>query len=196
MNYNNIKTEDFSLITKIRQSNDSEAFRLLFIKYRPLVINAMQRYHFRFHETDDLLQEARIVCFQAVQAYNQSTSISFGKFYQQSLLNRYCSLLRKETAVKRQGERFAESFENLLETQGDCYSYSITQVQPEDLAIIQEVIDSLPHILSDFEYHVFSLLYFEHFHPDKISSFLAVPESRIKRAISRCKAKLKEALQQ
>ncbi len=35
MNYNNIKTEDFSLITKIRQSNDSEAFRLLFIKYRP-----------------------------------------------------------------------------------------------------------------------------------------------------------------
>ncbi|WP_057895223.1 sigma-70 family RNA polymerase sigma factor [Liquorilactobacillus oeni] len=196
MDYNASKAEDLSLIDSIRQCNNSESFRTLFIKYRPLVINAIRRYHFRFHETDDLLQEARIVCFQAVNAYNQKTKISFGKFYQQSLLNRYCSLLRKETALKRQGDRFAESFDNILETQGDYRSRSLVQVHPEDQILIQEVVTSLPKVLSDFEYRVFSLLYFEHFHPEKISFLLGVPETRIKRAISRCKTKLKAELKQ
>ncbi|EJF02044.1 sigma-70 family RNA polymerase sigma factor [Liquorilactobacillus mali] len=182
-------------ILSIRNTNDNEDFQKLFLQYRPLVLSSINRYHFRFYEIDDLLQESRIVCYQAVLAYNIDGKITFGKFYQQSLLNCFCSILRKESATKRQADRFAESFENILETQGEYYSKSaISNISPENTVIINEAVNSLPYLLSDFEYHVFSLLYFKHQSPEAIAILLKEPQNKVNRAVNRCKNKLAEEL--
>ncbi|MFT8558017.1 sigma-70 family RNA polymerase sigma factor [Liquorilactobacillus hordei] len=182
-------------ILNIRNANSDADFQELFFQYRPLVLSSINRYHFRFYEIDDLLQEARIVCYQAVLAYNIEGKITFGKFYQQSLLNCFCSILRKESATKRKADRFAESFENILETQGEYYSNSaISHISPENTIIINEAINQLPYLLSDFEYHVFSLLYFKHQSPEIIAILLNESQSKINRAVNRCKNKLTEEL--
>ncbi|MDN2453929.1 sigma-70 family RNA polymerase sigma factor [Lactobacillus sp. UCMA15818] len=182
-------------ILNIRSANSNEDFQKLFLQYRPLVLNSINRYHFRFYEIDDLLQEARIVCYQTVLAYNIGGKITFGKFYQQSLLNCFCSILRKESATKRQADKFAESFENILETQGEYYSKSaVSHISPENTTIINEAINRLPSLLSDFEYHVFSLLYFKYQSPEAIAILLKEPQNKVNRAVNRCKNKLTEEL--
>ncbi|KRM92913.1 sigma-70 family RNA polymerase sigma factor [Liquorilactobacillus cacaonum] len=182
-------------ILNIRNMRSDEDFQKLFFQYRPLVIKSINRYHFRFHEIDDLLQEARIVCYQAVLAYNITGNITFGKFYQQSLQNCFCSLLRKENAIKRQSDRYAESFENVLETQGECYSKTaISNIVPENVILINEAIVQLEYLLSEFEYKVFSLLYFKRKSPEDITKILDAPQNKVNRAVTRCKNKLSEEL--
>lgn len=183
--------QDTLLIQAIRANNESASFKELFDKYRPLVNKATKRYHFRFLETEDLIQEARIVCYQAALSYNISGNVSFGKFFQQSLFNRYCSLLRKESAKKRMGDKYAESFEKILETQGDFSPKEILPF-PDSLAIIlaKEVVLSMTDGMSEFEYTIFNLLAFEHYTPERICQDLNFSRTKVNRAMSRCRAKL------
>ena len=188
----NVSTDqDNSLISAIKGENESASFKELFDKYRPLVNKAAKRYHFRFQENEDLIQEARIVCYQTALAYDSSTNVSFGKFFQRSLLNRYCSLLRKESAKKRMSDRYAESFDKLLETQGDFVSKSDLPY-PNSLAIIlsKEIILSMSESRSEMEYSIFNLLVFEHYTPEHICSDLNLSRTRVHRAMSRSRAKL------
>ncbi|KRL01790.1 sigma-70 family RNA polymerase sigma factor [Liquorilactobacillus capillatus] len=183
--------QDNELIIAIRLNNESASFEELFNKYRPLVNKATQRYHFRFLENEDLVQEARIVCYQASLAYDTTGNVSFGKFFQQSLFNRYCSLLRKESAKKRLGDRYAESFEYLFETQGDSFTKD-NFFSPNSLGILitKEMVLSITENMSEFEYTIFNLLAFEHYTPERICLDLNLPRTKVNRAMSRCRTKM------
>ncbi|MFT8447216.1 MAG: sigma-70 family RNA polymerase sigma factor [Liquorilactobacillus nagelii] len=184
------------LIKKIRKYNDSLAFKSLFQKYLPVVCNSITRYHFRFLEIEDLVQEARLVCYQDVLAYKLKSQVSFGKFFQRSLRNHYCSLLRKENASKRQQEKYAESFEEILENRGD-YSVSLTSFSyyPLSILIAQEQLQEAIEYLSEMEFEIIYLLMVEHQTPERIAAELEKETIQIKRAISRCHKKISETIQ-
>ncbi|KRM84437.1 ComX [Liquorilactobacillus vini DSM 20605] len=189
-------TSDSSLVLKVREENDSDAFEFLFSKYLPVVHKALGRYHLHFVEHDDLLQEARIVCYQAALSYQIGTKASFGAYFQKSLLNRYCSLLRKESALKRKAEINAASFEK-LNSDGQFGLKTALSYDNNSLfttILFKEILNDLQNILSKSEYQVFLLLYLDKADIFEISQILNKSGQQISRLISSCRKKIRDEL--
>lgn len=87
----------------------------VYTQYLPLVRSVCKRYYLHLYDTDDLHQEALIVCFKSLQRYNLDYEISFGAFYKLNLERHFCSLLRHEKSQKRMVDSFATSYEQYLE---------------------------------------------------------------------------------
>ncbi|MFT9274121.1 MAG: sigma-70 family RNA polymerase sigma factor [Liquorilactobacillus nagelii] len=187
--------ENQQLVQRIKEHKDNHAFKTLFNKYTPVVCGSIARYHFRFFAIEDLLQEARLVCYQAVLAYDLQSPVSFGKYFQKSLQNHYCSLLRKENAAKRQKEKYAESFEETFETT-DCSSTSLSSLQdyPLSILIAQEQLVEASKCLSQLEFEILYLLAVEHLTPEEIAADLDKDIIQITRAVSRCHKKISETI--
>ncbi|WP_057875990.1 sigma-70 family RNA polymerase sigma factor [Liquorilactobacillus aquaticus] len=183
--------QDNLLIDAICTRNESASFDKLFHKYYPMVNKVINRYNFRLLETEDLIQEARIVCYRTALAYDVSNNVSFGRFFQQSLLNCFCSLLRRETAKKRRGDIYAESYNQLLETQGES-AHETDLLVSSTLAVIlaKETILSMAEDMNEFEYSIFNLLVFEQYTPERISSDLHLPIIKVNRSIAQSRNKL------
>ena len=80
-------------------------------QYLPLVRSVCKRYYLHLYDTDDLQQEALIVCHKSIQRYNLDYKISFGAFYKLNLERHLCSLLRHEKSQKRMVDSIATSYE-------------------------------------------------------------------------------------
>ncbi|WP_281827907.1 RNA polymerase sigma factor [Lactobacillus amylolyticus] len=147
---------DRNWIKKIRLDKDSEAFEKLFNKYLPVALNAANRYHFRFNDRDDLIQEARIVCYKAALSYQLESHIAFGVYFQHSLLNYFCSLLRKENALKRKADKMAESLDvtSLDSLKKSSFAEPLTVPTALVKIIFKEIMED-PHTFSKSEYNVF-----------------------------------------
>ena len=76
LNLDNILLENF----KEQPSDDN--FNKLFQKYTPLVFKLINSYHFTFYERDDLIQEAKIVCYSSALRYRLPSNITFGYYFQ------------------------------------------------------------------------------------------------------------------
>lgn len=152
---------DRNWIKKIRLDKDSEAFEKLFTKYLPVALNAASRYYFRFSDQDDLIQEARIVCYKAALSYQLESHIAFGVYFQRSLLNYFCSLLRKENALKRKADKTAESLDEFSIDDLKKSSPVEPFTAPTILTgiIFKEIIEN-PHTFSKSEYKVFYYFFF------------------------------------
>ena len=153
---------DQKWIKKIRLGNDSEAFKDLFHKYLPIALNAANHYHFRFSDQDDLIQEARIVCYKAALSYQLESHIAFGVYFQRSLLNHFCSMLRKENALKRKADKLAQSLDEISIDGLKKISPVEPLAAPAILAelILKEIIED-PNIFSKNEYEVFFCFFFQ-----------------------------------
>ncbi|WP_281165891.1 RNA polymerase sigma factor [Liquorilactobacillus sicerae] len=187
---------DSSLVLKIREENDSDALELLFSKYLPVVNKALGRYHLHFVERADLIQEARIVCYQTTLLYQIGSKASFGAYFQKSLLNRYCSLLRRESALKRRAEINAASFEELNSDGQLCFKTVANYNNNPLFAIVlfKEVLRNLPNVLSKSEYQVFVLLYIDRANVVEISRTLNKSAQQVSRLISSCRKKIRDEL--
>lgn len=102
-----------NLLTEILEGNE-QALLELFEMYRPLVENSKSLFWIRDYDAQDWNQEALIICYEAVQTYDQSKG-KFGAFYKKLLHNRAITLLRYSRAKRRVGDEMAISLEYIQE---------------------------------------------------------------------------------
>lgn len=95
--YNNLSDEE--LITKIRQ-NDDDAFETLFLRYLPRIKYLISKNTTGSNEVDDLLQDATISFYYAVQMFDFSSS-SFPTFLSLCIERSLKSTIKKASAKKR-----------------------------------------------------------------------------------------------
>lgn len=100
--------EDAEIIALVHQAAvDSDAFELLFKRYRPLVNALVHHYHLTTFDQDDWLQEARTGLFRAIQHYDGHTGSMFGSYYNLVLESQFNGLLREQLAFKRRADQQA-----------------------------------------------------------------------------------------
>ncbi|MEL1196048.1 hypothetical protein AADX85_13330, partial [Staphylococcus epidermidis] len=92
-----LEKRDANLIQAVVE-NDSEALDVLFKAYLPMVYRTFTPYYIRLFDEDDWLQEARIVCYETCQCYDQNCGKSFGGFYKLRFHHHVLNLIRKELA--------------------------------------------------------------------------------------------------
>lgn len=93
---------DAQLVALIRQMPDSPALRVLFERYRPVLLRVQHRYFLPGLDADDWEQEAFLVLLAVVRQFEPQRSRSFGAFYRLNLQHRVFDLIRFTQAQKRQ----------------------------------------------------------------------------------------------
>ncbi|QFP80074.1 sigma-70 family RNA polymerase sigma factor [Latilactobacillus graminis] len=164
--------------------NDSEALDILFKAYLPMVYRTFTPYYIRLFDEDDWLQEARIVCYETCQCYDQNSGKSFGGFYKLRFHHHVLNLIRKELAQKRRIDQ-----QSLLT---DCCPEG-SAVGEDTVAYYQSAVEMRAYLetLSAFELVAFRVLAGQLVLEQACSQFDCTLE-QMKRAQSRCQTKLKQ----
>lgn len=104
---------ELELIRRARE--DSDAFDLIFRRYKPVALTQMQHVHVRAMAREDWLQEAQIALLRAVRQYQSSGGSQFGSYYKMIRHSHYVSVLRRALAQKRAPENTAASLSSTAE---------------------------------------------------------------------------------
>lgn len=83
----------------------SDSFSHIFESYKPIVLKMQRQYFLINYDTDDWLQEGRIICYQSIRKYNPDKGATFGSFFRMNFRNHIFSLLRKQEAYKRKVDK-------------------------------------------------------------------------------------------
>lgn len=124
-----MKTDNLILEAK---TGNSEAFKKLFNQYKPVVFALQQKYFLRDLDSEDWLQEGRIIFFQVLQRYEAERGATLGKFFKLAFCNHILSLLRKQNAMKRRTALLSSSLEALVE-KDDSFGMEQTDDTPSPL---------------------------------------------------------------
>lgn len=176
------QAHDIQLIQKCR-AKDDQAFTTLSLKYQPLMISKMQHYHIPTMDFDDLLQECRIVLYQAVQKYKLDSSIRFSSFYMYLLKHHFCELIRYYRAYKRRGEcDLADMAYNdyLIE---ERYSEGLNL---EQIVEVRERFEQAYELLTDTERNIF--------YQNQTNKYFMAYDKRIKNILYRSQYKMRKQL--
>ncbi|EHE86788.1 RNA polymerase sigma factor, sigma-70 family protein [Latilactobacillus curvatus CRL 705] len=173
---------DANLIQAVVE-NDSEALDVLFKAYLPMVYRTFTPYYIRLFDEDDWLQEARIVCYETCQCYDQNCGKSFGGFYKLRFHHHVLNLIRKELAQKRRVDQQALLF--------DCCP-ECNALAEDTVAYYQSTVEMRAYLetLSALELVAFRVLTGQ-LAVEQACSQLDCTFEQMKRAQSRCQTKLK-----
>ena len=71
-----------NLLFQLKTFADSLALQLLVKKYQPMILSLIGHFHLQFLDNDDLLQEARIICYQTACSFDPTkANITFGAYF-------------------------------------------------------------------------------------------------------------------
>ncbi len=162
---------DLQLIEKYRQG-DKEAAEILFQNYKPLVISRARRYFLQGGEQEDLIQEAMIGLFQALERYDLSSDLPFSALAARLIQARLVDAVR--TGARKKHQILSQSLS--LQEKADDFDHSsqiyadqllLQSENPEDQAIAKEELEA-----------------FKSFMQNKLSSFEAKTASMLGRGLS------------
>lgn len=176
--------QDEELILLVR-NKDSGALKELMKRYQGIAINVQKRFYLRSYDYQDWNQDSLLICYQSCKNYDFEKGGKFGAFFKTNLVNHACSLLRHETAKRREPYRKAASYELMVEVGKIQEEGSILQLIPNN-KIFEEYVLSL----SDLE--VLALLHHLGKLDDKKLNELT--KSQLQQAKHRCKKKLERLL--
>ena len=181
MKYNDSLTD---LLGHLQKEPNSLAFQIIFQKYRPMIITVIKKFNLTSHDTDDLFQEASLVCYQTACSFDpKKTATTYGAFFKLSLINHCRTLVRQENAQKREVQKHLTSLEGLLEVNGDTFSSKTKD--PYELVQLHLLYEHLPQILSPLEYQVFCAKINCH-NTDEVAQQLHLSRSQTYNALARC----------
>lgn len=179
------------LLEEIQNSSSSKAFSQLFLKFRPLVNFAINNFQFRHYEVDDLLQEARIVCYQSALTFNTNNYPLYGAYFKKSLFNRFNSLLRYDLSHRRATSKADLSYDQFYEEHAAYFHTHLkTELDIDTRLAIEEILPDIPVIFSDLEYQIFNLYCIQDRSVKEIAQLLEMKEMAIYGAINRCRKKM------
>lgn len=183
--------EDLRNLISMAKNGDPSAFSELSEMYNPLMSNMIDSFirakGMSENDKDDLLQEASIALFNAIEKYDISqTKVTFGLYAKICIRNRLISLLRKrrkqiQTVERDNQKTFQKS------THGD-FTGEIPLGNKESSKNAQ--LEYAKSVLSQYEYSVF-LLYIKDLSYRDIAKKLGKTEKSVDNALSRIKNKMK-----
>ncbi|GGC95050.1 sigma-70 family RNA polymerase sigma factor [Enterococcus wangshanyuanii] len=174
---------------------DGMAFDRLYRKYHPLVYNFRKKYYLKDFDREDWLQEGRIIFYRSLEKYEETYSVSIGKFFKSNFENHIRSLVRKQCAVKRTVDVQSVSLDQKMESQGESFFDYVSAEASDALEqmIIREKLEELPQVLSPFERTTFQ----EFMNGKEIGEIAKATASRevtVRSAYDRAKKKLKSII--
>lgn len=180
-----ISLSDEELIVLVRQS-DETAFKILYERYLPKIRTMTYSFQGLGYDIEDLVQEATIGFFTAINVYNKDFS-AFSTFCYTCMRRMLISLLRKAGRKKSLPNSSIihtdESYFDLLVTDGPETEY----IAREDFERLKSRINTE---LSAFEREVlyYYLLDFEY---SQISKVLNISKKSVDNALQRIRQKLR-----
>lgn len=161
---------------------------------KPIIYRSIHPLYIENYETEDLLQEGRLVLARAIEVYDFKSNLTFLEYYRMMLMNHFHHLIRRQEAQKRRANKNAYSIEELMETSGEhIQGLAKDEDHPESVTIIKEAYEAYISDLSDLEALVY-IHYIENKSLREIAILLEADESQIQSALYRCKRKLDENL--
>jgi RNA polymerase sigma-70 factor, ECF subfamily len=93
-----------SLLDRLRQSPEREAWEKFVDMYTPLLVHWTQRLRLPEHEAADLIQDIFTVLVEKLPVFRYDADKSFRAWLKTILLNRWRNRLRQRAAVREQGD--------------------------------------------------------------------------------------------
>lgn len=190
MNVNDNSCDINSLILRVR-NKDQEAFDILLEKYKPLLYSLVSKFTcddlLKPHE-EDLLQEATIVFYNAILAYDETQNqVEFGLYAHICLSNALISQVRNLN--RRKVEHSAELSGS--EIASSVYSDPADNILEEES--IRQIYSVIKSNLSQYEYSIWSD-YMRGKTAKDIGTSLGKSEKSVTNAIYRIRRKLRALL--
>jgi len=186
-----VELSDGQLIRQIQAAPDSPALRLLFRRYRPVMVRLQRQYFIPGHDSDDWEQEALLVLHAAAQRFESQRSPNFGSFYRLNLQHRVYDLIRHSQAKKRHANMVS------LEAHGSFFADTLVdqRIHLRDHLEVKETLRQLLPDLSPTERIVFNGLLSGQT-PQTIGDVNQLRMSRVTAALHRGRQKLRQSLAQ
>lgn len=185
--FNNISNKSDEELIKLAKTGDDIYLEILLERYKPLVLSLANRYFIRGQDRDDVIQEAMIALFKAIQAFDTEKQTTFAAFVKTTTQNHMIDSIRKSEAKNNRVLSDAVSIENM--------KFFIEDEQSEDFGIHEEELqdllsnESFKANFSDLEWQVLNLRLFKLSYND-IAKELDVKEKVVDNALQRIKQKL------
>lgn len=166
----------------------------IFDQYLPLVGKICNKYFLTLYDTDDLRQEALIVCYQSLKKFDPDLNITFGAFYRLNLERRFCSLLRKQTTKKRASNLLTTSYEFLIENSCERLNEHSECYDIEAICLSKFELENILKNLTCFEKQVLVMQINSHKTPKQIANELNVSINKIYHTLHDIKVRLRHKL--
>lgn len=101
--------KEIDLILQIKQGDDT-ALKSLCYLYQPLINKVKRMYHVRYYDSQDWDQDALIICHASALRFDIKRG-KFSSYYKTRLTNHAKSLVRYDTAYRRQALKQSVSLE-------------------------------------------------------------------------------------
>ncbi|KAF1295145.1 hypothetical protein BAU15_05170 [Enterococcus sp. JM4C] len=183
-----------SLIDEAKKGNE-DALAALFLQYRPIIYKLQKKYYVRDFDSEDWVQEGRIVCYQVVNAFNVDNGATFGSFFKIAMENQIRSVLRRQHALKRRAAEYSVSLDEKMETEGSEF---LADTQFEETYVLQNMI--IREALADYEL-IFSKLekeimsaYLVGDSLERIATNKSLTSQKVRSAYDRAKKKLESQI--
>lgn len=186
--FNNLSNKSDEELIILAKTGDDNYLEILLERYKPLVLSLANRYFIRGQDRDDVIQEAMIALFKAIQAFDTKKQTSFAGFVKTTTQNHLIDSIRKSEAKNNRVLNDAVSIENM--------KFFIEDEQNEDFGIHEEELQDLlsneefKSNFSDLEWRVLNLRLIKLSYND-IAKELDVKEKVVDNALQRIKQKLK-----
>ena len=156
----------------------------------------MKKYYLKDYDTEDWLQEGRIVFFRTLERFDSEKQASLGKFFKRNFENHVHSLIRHQCAYKRRTDTLSISLEQRLESAGEeLVDYlGTTATDPLGQLMIQEKLAAFPTRLSSLEQQILNA-YLKGYTLEEIAKVRGGTFSAVRSAYDRAKAKMKYTLE-
>jgi len=190
------KLTDTQLVNRTLEG-DMSAFGVLVDRYRGLVYGLACHVLGRFHDAEDVAQEAFIKAYDSLASLKDKTK--FGNWLRVITLNLCKMWLRKSMRESLfeppslHGEEDDE--ESALFCKEDIASSLATDITPEDICInkeFQETVFTALSALPPKNQAVITLFYLDDFSYKEIGDFLNLPVSTVQSRLQRARKQLKE----
>ena len=180
---------DEELIERFK-SGEEEAFELIAERYLGLIGSLSKKYR-RYapcSDTKDLMQEAMVALFMAVNSFDAGSGSSFKTYLSVCVENRFKSIVR---ASNRIGSIPGSSMISIDDESEDVFDATQSTVPEmvESKDFIRTLYRLLKDKLSDLEYKV-TVLYLKGYSYREISQLLCVSEKTVENALSRTRKKI------
>lgn len=193
-NNNNISLE--CLVESLKENFNEENFVQLFNKFEPLFRKSEKVYNIPGFTQEEYYQEGRIALLNAISNYKVEKAAFFASYFKMVYKNQLLNIIRKQTAVKRGGNKIEVSIDQLCESDytGRARVEEILEDRlgsnPEDLAVVKEAEDLFFKHLSKLEIEVMRR-YLKAYSFDEIAEELGQSKDRVCNAYDRCRQKMR-----
>ncbi|MDO5734001.1 MAG: sigma-70 family RNA polymerase sigma factor [Eubacteriales bacterium] len=195
-----MKERDRELILRYR-AGDKDALEVLLALYKPLILACSKKYYVPGLASEDLLQEAMIALYRAVENYDTEAGPAFAAFAERVVNNRLIDRVRQAQRQSDQAFREAISLESPWSEHSDLSPEKTLAggEDPEELVIQAEALRSLLDFfeaeLSAYEAKVAAAKIDGKTYRE-IALKLGANEKSIDGALQRVRRKLRERLKQ